>query len=82
MSQPGCKMDWEDLAWDHEFRGDDRAMFIQWYHVDQMTMEEIGRKIEICATSVSRRMRDLGIEVRPPKNHNCGRGPRLPGRKR
>ncbi len=77
MSQPGCKIDWEDLAWDHGFRGNDKAMFLQWYHGDRLSMEEIGRKIDICATTISRRIRDLGIKILPPRNKNCGRGPRI-----
>ena len=75
-------MDWEDLAWDHEFKGDDKAMFTQWYNEEQLTMEQIGERIEICATTVSKRMKALGIDIKPPRNQNCGRGPRLPGRKR
>ena len=87
MTQPGVKVNWSDLAWEHGFRtldleGDDKAMFIKWYHGEQMTMEQIGEQISICATTVSKRMRALKIEIRPPKNHNCGRGPRLPGRRR
>jgi hypothetical protein len=83
MSQPGEKINWQDIAWEQGFKtddleGDDKAMFIQWYHDEHMSMVEIGKRIDICATTISRRMRHLKIEVRPPKNHNCGRGPRLP----
>ena len=60
----GVRVDWEDLAWDHEFRGDDKAMFTQWYNEDNLTMEQIGERIEICATTVSRRMKALGIDIK------------------
>ncbi len=78
----GLKIDWEDFAWDHGFNGDDEEMLFQMYHVQRLTMEQIGDKIGICATTISRRMRDLKIEVRPTRNHNSGRGPRLPGSRR
>lgn len=86
MSQPGVKVDWEGIAWEQGFKdtnleGDDKTMFTQWYNKENMTMETIGERIGICATTVSRRMRDLGIKIEPKRNSNCGRGPRLPGRK-
>ena len=87
MSHSGVKIDWQDLAWENGFRsselqGDDKSMFTQWYNEENMTMETIGERIGICATTVSRRMRDLGIKIEPKRNNNCGRGPRFPGRKR
>lgn len=79
MSVPGIKIDWEDIAWEHGFKGDDEEMLFQMYYVHKLTMVEIGEKIEVCATTISRRMRDLGIEIKPKHNPNCGRAPRLPG---
>jgi hypothetical protein len=77
--QPGLKIDWEELAWDHGFKGDDGEMFSAWYNRDRLTMVEIGERIDVCSTTVSRRMRELGIKLDPKRNANCGRGPRLPG---
>ena len=82
MKYGKLELDWEDLAWDHEFRGDDKAMLSHWYTNENQTMLEIGERIGICATTVSKRMRALGIEIKPPRNQNCGRGPRLPGRRK
>jgi hypothetical protein len=81
MSQPGQSIDWEDLAWDHDFKGNDRAMLEHYYNIENLTMVEIGRKIEVNATTISRRMKELGIEVVRKVNANCGRGPRLQGKK-
>ena len=81
MSQPGQSIDWEDLAWDHGFKGDDRAMLEYYYNTENLIMIDIGQKIAMSASAVSRRMRELGINVVRRQNPNCGRGPRLPGRK-
>jgi hypothetical protein len=77
----GQKIDWEDLAWDHDFQGDDKAMLERWYNVDRRTMEDIGRILGTSASTVSKRMRQLGIKITPITNA-VRRGPRLPGRRR
>ena len=81
MSIPGQKIDWEDIAWDQEFKGDDREMLDYWYHVENLTMAEIGRKIDICDATVGKRMKELGIEVKSKPTWNS-RVPRLPGWKK
>jgi hypothetical protein len=81
MSTPGCKIDWEDIAWEHEFKGDDREMLDYWYHAEGLTMAEIGRKLDISDVTISKRMKELRIEVKSKPTWNS-RAPRLPGWKK
>ena len=81
MSIPGQKIDWEDLAWDHGFHGDDKQMLDHWYHTQGLTMVEIGRKIDICDATIGKRMKGLGIKVKSKSTWNS-RVPRQPGWKK
>lgn len=77
-SIPGQKVDWEELAWDQGFKGDDRAMLSQWHYDDRLTMVAMGRRLNLCDTTVSKRMKELGLQLKPVPNSVNNRGPRLP----
>jgi hypothetical protein len=77
VREHGYKIDWENVAWEHGFK-DDREMFIQFHHVEQLSQTNIGLRIKVCARTVGVRMKQLGVEVRKIKSHGP-RSPRLPG---
>ena len=56
-------VDWEDIAWDKEFKGDDREMLDYYYNVEELTMLQIGQKIGINVITISKRLKELNIEV-------------------
>jgi hypothetical protein len=82
MQRNHYKIDWQEVAWDHGFKGDDEEMLFQWNHVHKLSMEEMGKKIGVCATTVSKRMRLHKIVpakiVNKPIHGYTTRLPRLP----
>ena len=73
----GISIDWEELAWDHGFRGQYATMLQTWYTDNRMTQEEIGRRLGLSGSAISKQLRSLCIEIVPPRNPNCGKGARL-----
>lgn len=73
------KTDWEDLAFDNGFKGDDKAMLTHWHHVDRLSQEAIAIKLDLSTMTVHHRMKFHNIErIRVPSNL-ASYGPRLPG---
>jgi hypothetical protein len=77
MAKTTSHVDWEELAWDHGFLGHVHTMLYTWYIEHRMTQEEIGRKLNIAASTVGKKLRLLNIEISPPRNPACGRGARI-----
>lgn len=72
------KVDWEDLAWDQGFKGDDKAMLSHYHHTERLTQVAIGKILNLCDATIGKRMRLLNIEVIKYKTPLAYRGPRLP----
>jgi hypothetical protein len=78
MATRGQPIDWEDLAHDRGFKND-QTMLESYYVIQQMSQEEIGLEIGVCAKTVSDRMKGYGITVRRNGSKpGEKRGPRLP----
>jgi hypothetical protein len=71
------KIDWEDVAWDHGFKGDYKGMLHHWYHVEKLSQTKIGERLGVCAKTVSDQMKKVGVQCRPVgSTHNTV--PRVP----
>ena len=63
------KIDWQELAWDNGFKGNDKAMLIHFHHTKRLSQAKIGLILNLCDATISKRMRLLQIEViRVPSN--------------
>lgn len=78
MADPGIKIDWEDLAWNHNFQGDYIKMLKDFHHKQCLTVNKIGELLNLAGSTVSRHMKRFGVEVIVRHNPNSGRSPRLP----
>ena len=72
-------LDWEDIAFDHGFQSD-KELFLQWYKEEKQSMETIGRKLGLCASTISKRLKFLSVPINQDYGPRAGilQGPRLP----
>lgn len=73
------RTDWEELAYDHGFKDDDKAMLTQWHHVDRLTINKIALKLEMSSMTVWKRMKLLEVEIMKVQGNLANYAPRLPG---
>lgn len=72
------RIDWQELAWDHGFKGDDKAMLSHFSHTLRLSQVKIGLKLNLCSATIGKRMKLLNIEIiRVPSNQESY-SPRLP----
>jgi len=76
------EIDWDLIALEQGYVFDDRAMLIDLYEAQELSIYQIADRIGVSRTSINERLRHHGIERRQPKEFHSTRGlrlgPRLP----
>ena len=75
------KLDWEDIAWNHNFKGDDKAMLTYFHHTKSLSQEKIGTLLNVAASTIGKRLKLLNILIIKPLRNYPSSNPRLPGNK-
>ena len=77
----GNRIDWEHIAWEHNFKGNADEMLRYYHQVKRMSLNQIAKLINVSHSAISKFMKKKNIAIYKTHNPLASYSPRLPGNK-